>query len=491
MRMLVSMPHVGYVRHYEGTIRHLVDRGHSTHIAFALEDGLERTSPLERLLEHDPARVSWSLVQHDRTGTWSVLARGVRRLVDYQRYFDARYDAAPKLRSRATTGLPKKVVSAVRALPLDRPAVRRAFTSALKMVEAAIPVERTVRKLFEETRPDVVLVTPMVDFGSYQTEFVKAARALGIPVVISVFSWDNLTNKGLIRIHPDWVVTWNELQKSEAIELHGIDRGRVLVVGAACFDHWFEWRSSTMRGEFCRQLGLDPEKPLLLYTCSSYFIAPDEVHFVRRWIAFLREHAPSPLREASILVRPHPNNLAAWASADLSDLKNVAVWPISNGFPVDRESRSIFYDSIFHCAAVIGINTSAQIEAGIIGRPVLTIRSPEFAATQEGTLHFEHLVRAAGGLVYDAAGFEEHLEHLQRVLGDPTGAAEKSRSFVASFLRPGGIDEPVAPKLAACLEGIAERRDRLAHPPPRTAKLLRLLLYPVGKVLSVALGRSS
>ena len=38
-----------------------------------------------------------------------------------------------------------------------------------------------------------------------------------------------------------------------------------------------------------------------------------------------------------------------------------------------------------------------MIESGIIGRPVYTVQAEEFAATQEGTLHFQHLKNVDGG----------------------------------------------------------------------------------------------
>ena len=46
---------------------------------------------------------------------------------------------------------------------------------------------------------------------------VKSAKAIGVPVVFPVFSWDNLSTKGLIHVQPDRVLVWNEHQKREAV----------------------------------------------------------------------------------------------------------------------------------------------------------------------------------------------------------------------------------------------------------------------------------
>ena len=69
----------------------------------------------------------------------------------------------------------------------------------------------------------MLLVTPLVDIGSDQVDYVKAAQRLGIRSALPVLSWDNLTNKGLIRVQPDRVYVWNEAQKAEAVAMHDAD----------------------------------------------------------------------------------------------------------------------------------------------------------------------------------------------------------------------------------------------------------------------------
>ena len=51
---------------------------------------------------------------------------------------------------------------------------------------------------------------------------VKAARALGLPTLMLVWSWDNLSSKAVLHEHPDRLLVWNETQAREAEELHGV-----------------------------------------------------------------------------------------------------------------------------------------------------------------------------------------------------------------------------------------------------------------------------
>ena len=183
------------------------------------------------------------------------------------------------------------------------------------------------------------------------------------------FSWDNLTNRGLIRVEPDRMLVWNEIQKQEAIELHGVSPDRVVVTGAPRFDAFFAMRPSGARETFCRELGLDSGSPYVLYLCSSEFVAPREVEFVHRWIGCLRASSNPVVRSCGVLVRPHPAHVKQWKDVKLSGVTNVALWHDKETMNADQG----LYDSLHHSSAVVGLNTSAMIEAGILDKPVLSL----------------------------------------------------------------------------------------------------------------------
>ena len=70
----------------------------------------------------------------------------------------------------------------------------------------------------------------------------------------------------------------------------------------------------------------------------------------------------APLASTPILVRPHPSRMKEWEHIDASAERDVVVWGRN---PVDAEARTDYFDSLFHSAAVVGLNTSAFLEAGI------------------------------------------------------------------------------------------------------------------------------
>jgi hypothetical protein len=481
LSVLFVLRHSGFVRNFESAIEELASRGHSVHLAFEL--AREQAEVADRLAERNPAVTVGSAPV--RTDRWQHLAFDLRAGVDAIRYRGAAYAAAPKLRERGLRGAPGWLRALTAMAPFSRPAVLALLDAVLRRLLAALPPDPTIKRFLDEQAPEVLLVTPLVA-GPTQDDVVRAARRRGIPTVLPVTSWDNLTNKGLIREPVDLVIVWNQAQQNEAIEHHSVPPERVVVVGAHSYDHWFGWRASRERTAFCAEVGLPADRPILLYLTSSKFIAPDEPVFVRRWLTELRA-GPAPLPDTPVLIRPHPATGEWWRGADLGDVGPVAVWPPVGADPRNAEAKAGYYDSMHHAAAAVGINTSALIELAIIGRPAFTLLDPQFRDSQAGTLHFAHLTDAGGGILTTAATPDEHHRQLIDALNAPREPANRE-TFLRSFVRPHGLQRPAAPLLADAVE-TARAVDRApVHGAVDAA--LRLMLWPVAPLVTSS-GRKS
>jgi hypothetical protein len=386
-----------------------------------------------------------------RSEPWLRLAAALRFTLDYLRYLEPEFSAAVALRERAAARVPRPALR-VLSVPRLRPLARR----VLLALERRLPVSDEIRAYLLRRRPDVVLVSPLVLLGSAQGDYIRAASALGLPTALLVASWDNLTNKGVVRDVPSLTIVWNEPQVGEATRLHGIPAEQVVATGAHTYDHWFAWRSSTGREEFAQKVGLDPAQPFLLYACSSWFIGGAEPDFVSDWLAHV--HGDSRLRDVGVLVRPHPQSTVVWRDrGDLAVPGRVVLWPGRGAVPTDERRKSDYYDSLEHSSAVVGVNTSVMIEAAIVGRPVFTLLDDRFRHAQEGTLHFAYLTGGdeGEGVLAVARSWEEHLDQLARALADPGSYADRTRRFVASFVRPHGLDVAAAPRAADAIEQLA------------------------------------
>ena len=461
MKILFVMDSPEYLRFYDSAIEELAARGHSVTLA-VINRSVKKPVGLDGLEAYaDRVRVLGVVPAHE--GMWGNIAYGLRGVMDFVRYFHPRFAAAQALRARVKRKVLPVAFHWLDAIPQLGPGAVRRLQRVLMAAERAIPLCQPMVDFLRADVPDVLIVSPLVDTASEQVDWIKAARACGIRTAVCVASWDNLTNKGQLRIEPDLVVVWNEAQKREAIEYHYIPDNKVVATGAQLFDRWFVKRVTRDRAEFCTRVGLPDVRPFLLFTGSSSFISESqaEVGFVRRWIEAVRSSGDPALRGMNIVVRPHPYNGHAWDSDPLADLPSVAVFPRRGYNPIDEENRTDFFDSIYHSAGVVGINTSAMIEAAIVGRPVFSMLAEEFSGTQEGTIHFHHLLPQNGGCVRVAATIDEHLRQLSDTLRDPDAAYAETRRFIASFIRPHGVDRPATPIFADTIERLA------ASPAPR------------------------
>jgi len=435
-------------------LRCLIERGHSVTLSIQERDETRD----QRLRQQIPSdRFAVVPCPPARLDEWTPIAPLVRRLRDCLQYARPEWASAAALQTR--------------------------IASKLRQELGAEGDSEAIAPLFDEflasQQPDVLLVSPLVHFGSAQADLAASARRLGIPLWMLLFSWDNLSTKGCLHEEPDLMFVWNEQQRAEAARLHGYPTDRVVVVGAPRFDRFFDLRPALERQEFHAPLGLDAGRATLLYLCSSRLIAPNELEFIRRWLTTIRRSGVAALRAANVIVRPHPDvdllgengryERQRWT--DLPALDSAVARPFNDAHAVVlrtsvRDPEGL-YESLVHSTAVVGLNTTAELEAGIVGRPVFTIASGD---SQQATLHFHYLTPEHGGFVSVAESLDDHVRQLAATLDRAIDPAP-IRTFVESFLRPHGVSRAVSPLLAETLEqhASAPRGKRVAvadAPPP-------------------------
>ncbi len=459
------MSHAGHARNFEWTLRLLAERGHEVTVLLERADvGKARERPLARIAADHP---TMRIVVAPKRERFSRIGTSLRVTLDYLRYLDPAYAEAKAARDRAAQRTPHVLRTIAGARLFASPRGRSFLRSVLALAEEGVPTSKRLRQLVRDIAPDVVLVTPLVELGSPQTEYVDLAAQLAIPSILLVASWDNLTMKGGVHRLPDLVAVWNEAQRLEAQELHGVHADRVVVVGASAWDHWFDQEPSRGRAAFCEQVGLDPARPYVLYACSSSFLAPDEASFIVDWISDVR---PSDAPDPQVLVRPHPTQPFDEADrAALLGLGGVAIHPPAGEIPDDDESRREYFDSITHSSAVVGVNTSAMIEATIADRPVLAVPFGRYRSTQSGTLHFHYLSGETGGPVEVSSDPAVHRAQLERAIAEPGAGSDARGAFITSFIRPGGLATTATATLVDTVERVAHTRVE----PRRRAPIIR------------------
>jgi hypothetical protein len=459
VKVVFSALHFANLRLFESVVRELAVRGHEVVLAADERETFGGQTLVETLAATSP-RVSWRWTPLAHDEPWFPIAQKVRFGLDYVRFVHRRYASAPKLRLRNINRAPRIVRW------LTAPAARMAglhvgVQAALEWTERHLPVSSRVRTFFESESPDLLVLASLTVSRSSAMDQLKAARSLGIPVVAAIQSWDHLSSKAPLHIAPDATLVWNGIQKREAVDMHGLDADSVVVTGAQCYDQCFAWQPSRSRAEFCAHVGLDPARPFILYVCSTMSPAPNppEPHFVRQWVEALRASGDPIVRDAAVLIRPHPERMRDWDGIDFGDVENVA---IHGGAPIAGDARADYFDSLAYSAAVVGLCTSAFLEAAILGRPVLTLQMPAYRLHQEGMAHFRYLLDVEGGLLQTAGDFADHVRQLGASLRGDAAIEERRKRFLTAFVRPDGLDVEATPRFADAIERVG----RVPRPTP-------------------------
>jgi len=376
------------------------------------------------LFEYD-----WAQARTDRFRTFLFY---LREIASYRFYLRMSARQSPYYEARARSYLPpalQRLTGRERVRKLIR---SRVFGLLLSLTEYLTPAARAIVEEVKLWRPDAVVATPVNErFSSADLEYLKAARALKIPTLLPVISWDNLTTKGYIHVVPDVLLAWNEVQAEEAVENHRIAPDAIRLIGAALFDKWFSEISPTPDRDFRASQGIPLDTRFITYLGSSHDLVGDESWLVTELRRAL-DQDPA-VREIPLVVRPHPANTKIFEGFSM---EGVYIVPRATTLPSTDSALQISYDTMHHASAVVGINTSAMIEALIVGKPMIAFLAPRYSHTQSETQHFRQLL--AADAVERAETPLEFTRVLKRILTGGDAQREKRRQFVERFIRPLG-----------------------------------------------------
>jgi hypothetical protein len=149
-----------------------------------------------------------------------------------------------------------------------------------------------LHQLMSSLRPDVV-IAPSGGIDHFVTDALRSARELGIPSLVLVYNWDNLSSKGAFAVKPDYLAVWGEQSVEHAVRIHGFDRRRVRILGVPTFDSYFHHRPGTTKSPF-------PFRYALFAGCYAPF---DEADALRRIDRAIEEHG----LDLKLVYRPHPH----------------------------------------------------------------------------------------------------------------------------------------------------------------------------------------
>jgi hypothetical protein len=437
MKVVFIFPHIGFFRHADSIVRQLCLEGHRVKLLFG---ELNKAKPahtdrgVQACLNDFPQCSSGWLVE--RQGFWRKVSYIVRQLNNYRIYLNPQHPN-PDMRMRWKPHFKNYQWRIISSRAGEHLLASRAAGSLLKQIEHSISPDGGVSLELLNEEPDIVFDMTNLVFNAADIEYQKAACALKIPLVMAIASWDNLTTKGTFQFTPDLVCVWNQGIADEAANLHNIPQDHIVITGAPVFDYLFASRPVLDRQAFYAQAGLDASREYVLYLCSSMQVSGDETSFVRDFAENLRNFPAT--RDTIIMVRPYPMNASIWKDFEAA---NVVVWPPDGEMTDIAATQQNYFHSMFYSRAVVGVNTTAMIEAAVVDKPCVTILTDRYQATQTGRGHFHHLLKA--DFLEVAHGFGESSDVIAHILAGEDVKAANRRKFVHEFVRPCGLDRSVA-----------------------------------------------
>jgi hypothetical protein len=356
-----------------------------------------------------------------------------------ERYWAARQHLF--LNGPPTDSLRRKIVQLRRvypgvalAAPLGNRLLRR-FPRLRRRIlrwEHRILRDKALDGLLAKERVDLILLGSP-GYMAQDALLLHAAVRSGIPVVAAVLSWDNLSSKGFINPQPDRLLVWSDHMRREAIELHEVSPERITVTGAPHYDIYATSGRFGSRLSSFRDLGLDPERRLILYGTNHAAHFPDEIEVVKRVAQWVEEDSLG--KPCQLWVRLHPQAVAGPYRVLTDQYRDLVSERVKVEFPPVQDS-SLLWDlpqsDLEHLvrllrAADVVINTASTlaIDAAILDRPVVSI-----AYDPAGVLPYDRSVRR----YYDYT----HLSHVVRAgaVQLATSPDELREKIVAYLERP-------------------------------------------------------
>ncbi|TSC76692.1 MAG: hypothetical protein G01um101433_719 [Parcubacteria group bacterium Gr01-1014_33] len=318
----------------------------------------------------------------------------------------------------------------------------------LRMCDDRLAGGKRFETMLDRYSPNLIFSTDIID--KYDVELIRAARRRNIPVISLVRSWDNLTNFGILRVIPDWLLVWNTVSEREAIQYHDVPRERIVVCGVPHYDFYTHGKRMS-REEFLNGIGGDPNKKIILYSPTG---APRLLHDdADKFILGILDKL-----DATIIVRFPPTNPVEMEEYIkplniVYDFPGVTFGKTSFGTDsiLERDDDERFANELFHCDLVICGPTTVALDAVVFNKPTILINfnghNTPFLDDQWENYQSEHLAKllqsGSGRLV---GSEKELLEWVKKYLDDPSCDSDGRARLVQSHC--GVLDGKASERMA-------------------------------------------
>jgi len=192
------------------------------------------------------------------------------------------------------------------------------------------------------------------------------AKRDGLQIINWIYSWDNPMKDNEFLPDVDRHLVWNEENRQDVHQLHGVPLSKIDVVGPAQFDYLFTIDFKAIP---------KPREPYVLYACAAGldFHLEQEINIILNVRAMLDEVRPG----MKLAVRPYPfrKNIDGYAS--LRNIKGIEILD----FGKIQENRVVISDEVIterifqiqQAECLINLGSTIGLEAAFSDTPILQL----------------------------------------------------------------------------------------------------------------------
>ncbi len=296
--------------------------------------------------------------------------------------------------------------------------------------------------LYNKIKPDFVFNCSHIH-GVTADLPLRVAKHLNIPTGVFLFSWDNLSSRS--RIFPDYdkYFVWTKSIKNHLIDLYKgiIEPSQIIVTGTPQFDFHFDKKYQMKKSILFKNIGLDLNRPFILYTTGKSSDFPYEHLIIKGLIDHLKTFEPS-LRPQLVIrtyIKGTSNSMLSLANNFNQD-KDIffpeILWDSKWTMPL-KEDLHIYTNLLRYSS--LGINTASTttLELMMFQKPTINIgfeppgsNLPNWSlfARHIGYEHFIPVIKGKGSMV---AKSMDHLFRLvEESLNHPKSKVKHQKRFL-------------------------------------------------------------
>jgi len=260
-------------------------------------------------------------------------------------------------------------------VPLSRVRFLRGFARLLDFLFLQKSEVAEFQELIRREKPDLVISTNIA--ADTESALLKATRKEHIRSIGIAKSWDNLS-KHSFRAQADTIVVWSKFMASEAVHFQNYAIKDIRIIGIPQFDRYVLKDKLLSRQEFCKMMGLDANRRIILFGSEgSLFQSDAEIASIISENILRNDIIPP----SQLLIRPHYGYKADDLKfKDLQNKPNVVIDRFNNPSPEFRdrwdyseEFSDRFMNCLYHSDVVVSSFSTLTLDAVAFNKPIINV----------------------------------------------------------------------------------------------------------------------